>query len=138
LAAIVFVIANWKEAPDLRWIVAGVWYNDYFRISAMLPVAGIIIASIGAVALVDAAARQPGVRSFLHGRSGKRVAAAAVVLVLLGVALAPLGAVERGVLELRGSTASPRTRYCSRSMNWHSYSACLKRWRRGPPSSGCR
>lgn len=99
VAAMLFVIGNWKEAPDLRWIVAGVWYNDYFRISAMLPVAGIILASIGAVALIDALTRHPKVRSFLRNRSGRQVTAAAVVLVLVGLALAPLGAVQRGVVE---------------------------------------
>lgn len=99
LAAMLFVIANWKEAPDLRWLVAGVWYNDYFRVSAMLPVAGIILASLGAVALIDALAKQPKVRFFLRGGGGKRVSAAVVVLVLLGVVLAPLGAVQRGVAE---------------------------------------
>lgn len=99
LAAMLFVVANWKEAPDLRWVVAGVWYNDYFRISAMLPVAGIIVASLGAVALVDAGARHPAVLSFLRVGSGKRAGAAVVVLVLLGIALAPLGAVQRGVAE---------------------------------------
>lgn len=65
----------------------------------MLPVAGIIVASLGAVALVDAGARHPAVLSFLRGGSGKRAGAAVVVLVLLGVALAPLGAVQRGVAE---------------------------------------
>lgn len=101
LAAMLFVVANWKEVPDLRWIVAGVWYNDFFRISAMLPVAGIILASLGAVALIDVAARRPAVRSFLRGQGGsrKRAAAVVVVLLLVGVALAPLGAVQRGVTE---------------------------------------
>ncbi|GAB3556038.1 hypothetical protein GCM10027404_33840 [Arthrobacter tumbae] len=98
-AAMLFVVANWKEAPDLRWIVAGVWYNDYFRISAMLPVAGIIIASLGAVALVDTAKRRPKVRSLLREESRKRGAAVVVVLVVVGVLLAPLGAVQRGVTE---------------------------------------
>lgn len=98
LAAVLFVAGNWKEAPDLRWILAGVWYNDYFRISAMLPVAGILVASIGAVALVDAAVRQPRVRVLLDG-SRKRREAAVVVLVLVGLVLAPLGAVQRGVAE---------------------------------------
>ncbi|MDF9279381.1 hypothetical protein P4U43_16450 [Arthrobacter sp. EH-1B-1] len=98
-AAMLFVVANWKEAPDLRWIVAGVWYNDYFRISAMLPVAGIIIASLGAVALVDLAKRRPKVRALLREGSRERGAAVVVVLVVAGVLLAPLGAVQRGVAE---------------------------------------
>ncbi|KRF09358.1 hypothetical protein ASH00_06960 [Arthrobacter sp. Soil782] len=97
-AAMLFVVANWKEAPDLRWIVAGVWYNDYFRISAMLPVAGIIIASLGAVALVDAAKRQPKVSALLREGSRER-GAVVVALVVVGVLLAPLGAVQRGVAE---------------------------------------
>lgn len=106
IAAGLFVLGNWKEAPDLRWIAAGVWYNDYFRMSAMLPVAGIIIAAIGAVASVDAAVRNPRLRKYLqsgkgNGR-GKRVPAAAVVLVLAGLALAPLGAVQRGITEAAG------------------------------------
>lgn len=97
LAALLFVVANWKEQPDLRWIVAGVWYNDYFRISAMLPVAGITVAAVGAVALCDAVGRLAGRR--MRDGHRKAVPAGAVVLVLAGVALAPLGAVQRGVAE---------------------------------------
>ncbi|WP_323960221.1 hypothetical protein GC088_01820 [Arthrobacter sp. JZ12] len=103
LGAMLFVIGNWKEAPDLRWIVAGVWYNDFFRISAMLPVSGVILASVGAVALVDVL--RPAVRRYLASGSGiasgrgRRMSAAAVVVVLAGLALAPLGAVQRGVAE---------------------------------------
>lgn len=99
LAALLFVVGSWKEAPDLRWIVAGVWYNDFFRISAMLPVAGIIVAAIGGVALVDAAARRPKVRNFLHEGGRQRIPGTAVVLVLVGITLAPFNAVARGVQE---------------------------------------
>lgn len=99
LAALLFVVGNWTGAPDLRWIVAGVWYNDFFRISAMLPVAGIVIAAIGGVALVDTVVRETGLRSFLHAGSPLRIQGFAVILVLAGVALAPFDAVERGVQE---------------------------------------
>ncbi|NJC21163.1 hypothetical protein BJ994_000239 [Arthrobacter pigmenti] len=98
LAAMLFVVANWRQAPDLRWIVAGVWYNDFFRISAMLPVAGIVIAAIGGVALVDTALRQPRAMRFLRGGSGRRPAVV-VVLVLAGIAVAPVNAVVIGAQE---------------------------------------
>ena len=61
VGAVLFVIGNWQAMPGLRWWVAGIWYNDFFRISAMLPVAGLLIASIGGVALAGTA------RSFFRG-----------------------------------------------------------------------
>jgi hypothetical protein len=91
VAALIFVAGNWKEAPDFRWIIAGVWYNDYFRISGMLPVAGIPVAALGGIALADrtmaaVAAHHAGLRR-----------PAGALLTIAGLALAPLFAVERSI-----------------------------------------
>ncbi len=99
LAGTLFVLGNWKEAPDLRWIAAGVWYNDFFRISAMLPVAGIIVASIGAVAIIDVGGRWSGIRQLVQSGGNRRFGAAVVILVLAGLVTAPLGAAQRGIAE---------------------------------------
>lgn len=55
VAGFLFVIAsggtdNWW----LREVVANPWYNDSYRFAALLPVAGIPVAALGAVATVDA------------------------------------------------------------------------------------
>ncbi|MHA7154641.1 DUF6541 family protein [Arthrobacter sp. TMN-50] len=101
VAGALFVLGSWQEEPALRWIVAGPWYNDYFRISAMLAPAGLLVASIGGVALTSSA-----IRGLQHARAtrstpepGWFVPAVTAVLVVIGLAAAPLFAVQRAVSE---------------------------------------
>lgn len=101
VAGALFVLGSWQEAPALRWIVAGAWYNDYFRISAMLAPAGILVASIGGVALAQTLV--VGLQN-LRARRGTPEPAwflptASAALVVIGLAVAPLFAVQRGVNE---------------------------------------
>ncbi len=73
-----FVAGNLRDLPELRWILTGVWYNDYFRISALFPVGTLLLASVGAVAI---ARRVP---------SRTPVAGTAAAAVVVGLAVAPL------------------------------------------------
>ncbi|WP_028281332.1 DUF6541 family protein [Arthrobacter sp. H5] len=98
VAALLFVVGNWKEAPELRWALTGIWYNDFFRISALLPVAGIILASIGGVALVERV-RGPRVLGRWKGAPAWIGPAAAVVLVVAGLVVAPIFAARQAIQE---------------------------------------
>ncbi|NMR29291.1 DUF6541 family protein [Crystallibacter degradans] len=101
VAAVIFVVGNWKEAPLIRWLVAGIWYNDFFRISAMLPVAGILIASLGGVALAGTA--RSFFRAWLARKEKKQPVwfrpAATAVLTIVALAVAPLFAAQRSIQE---------------------------------------
>ncbi|THJ68450.1 hypothetical protein E8P82_00600 [Arthrobacter echini] len=101
VAAALFVIGNWRQAPDLRWIVTGPWYNDYFRISALLPVGGILLASVGGAAVADALLARARRRRSLRGTPEPSwfVPVLAGALVLSALAVAPFFAVQRGVVE---------------------------------------
>ncbi|MHA7293052.1 DUF6541 family protein [Arthrobacter sp. HLT1-21] len=101
VAGALFVLGSWQEEPTVRWIVAGAWYNDYFRISAMLAPAGLLVASIGGVALASSAV-QGLQRARAAGGTpepGWFLPAVAAALVVIGLAVAPLFAVQRGVSE---------------------------------------
>ncbi|EMY32328.1 hypothetical protein D477_020713 [Arthrobacter crystallopoietes BAB-32] len=101
VAAVLFVVGNWKEAPELRWLVAGIWYNDFFRISAMLPVANLLIAALGGVALAGTA--RSFFRAWLARRDKKQPPwlrpVAAAVLTIAALAVAPLFAAQRSIEE---------------------------------------
>ncbi|MCG2622845.1 hypothetical protein LVY72_13135 [Arthrobacter sp. I2-34] len=99
IAAAFFVVGNWKEAPELRWWVTGVFYNDFFRIAGLLPAAGLLTAAIGGTALASTA------RSFFRAWLVKRDRtpqawlrpAATALLVAVSLAVVPFFAVTRGV-----------------------------------------
>lgn len=99
VAAVFFVVGNWKEAPELRWWVTGVFYNDFFRISAMLPAAGLLTAAVGGTALAGTA--RSFFRAWLAKREQKQPAwfrpAATAVLVSVSLAVVPFFAVLRGI-----------------------------------------
>ncbi|MBG6178896.1 DUF6541 family protein [Arthrobacter sp. CAN_A1] len=101
VAGALFVLGSWQEQPTLRWIVAGAWYNDYFRISAMLAPAGLLVASIGGVAIASSAVR--GLQRVRATRStpepGWFLPAVTAAMVVIGLAVAPLFAVQRAVSE---------------------------------------
>ncbi|MFD1213694.1 DUF6541 family protein, partial [Arthrobacter sp. GCM10027362] len=99
IAAVLYVVGNWKEAPELRWWVTGVFYNDFFRISAMLPAAGILTAAVGGTALASTA--RSFFRAWLARQERKKPTwfrpAATAVLVVVSLAVVPFFAVQRGI-----------------------------------------
>lgn len=86
VAAIMFVLVSGTNVSNvLREAVTNPWYNDSYRLAALLPAAGIPVATLGALTIVDAAA------SFLRRRPLPR-AATVTVAVLATFALFSVGA----------------------------------------------
>ncbi|GAA1926395.1 hypothetical protein GCM10009775_18210 [Microbacterium aoyamense] len=85
VAGLLFVVASGVPAGTFwRDAITNPWYNDSFRLAALLPIAGIPLATLGAVTIVDAARgllRRWSVRSSFATAIG---AVAAVALFLVG------------------------------------------------------
>lgn len=80
IAAFLFILASGTRVENvLRETLTNPWYNDSYRLAALLPVAGIPIATLGAITIVDWAAQ------LIDRRSVPR--AIAVVAGVTGVAL---------------------------------------------------
>lgn len=102
-----YVIATTTDA-DIRPTLTGFWYNDGFRIAALLPVTGIPLAAIGALWLRDGAAarvRDWASRGPLASRdrvartvSRRSSLVAALVVAILTVALLPGSTPVSGVV----------------------------------------
>ena len=55
VAALMFVLASGTGVENLlREMVTNPWYNDAYRLAALLPIAGIPVATLGAITVVDA------------------------------------------------------------------------------------
>lgn len=86
VAALLFVLASGVGSGNfVREMLTNPWYNDSFRLAALLPTAAIPVATFGAVALVD------GVRSLLHRWSAPKLVAG-IIAVVAAVALFAVGA----------------------------------------------
>lgn len=86
VAGFMFVLASGVEPGNLlREMVTNPWYNDSFRLAALLPVAAIPVATFGALAVVDAT------RSVLRQWSSPRLLSAAIAVVA-AIALFAVGA----------------------------------------------
>lgn len=48
MTAFLFVVVSGTPRGPLRTLITGVWYNDSFRLAALLPVTTVVLASIGA------------------------------------------------------------------------------------------
>ncbi|MCC3276846.1 hypothetical protein LJ753_13315 [Arthrobacter sp. zg-Y20] len=70
VSCMLFVIVAGFPWGDLRTAFAGVWYNDPYRLAALLPVLGLPVAAVGAWSVVEA------LRGAFAGRFGTRHAAA--------------------------------------------------------------
>ncbi len=57
-AGFLFVMVSGTEDNFLREMATRPWYNDPYRLAALLPVAGIPVATLGGTAIVDAIARR--------------------------------------------------------------------------------
>ena len=91
LAVVLFAVANGGPEGPLRDAITGLWYNDSYRLAALLPVAAVPLAVQGLLTIIRFAQR--GTDRALAGRQTsptvRRTAATAVVLVLmLGATLA--------------------------------------------------
>lgn len=88
VATILFVVASGTAAGNaLREFLTNPWYNDSYRLAALLPAAGIPVAVLGAVTIADAAAR-----ALARARAGRplRIAVAALgVVAVFSVAVSP-------------------------------------------------
>ena len=116
--AIVVALVAISTAADgpIRPTLTGFWYNDGFRLAALLPLTGIPLATLGAVParawlagqLHDLAARRPG--GLLSGRSAMAGRPAQVVsAVLVGLVVALL--LPGGTNPLVGVTSTVRYTY---------------------------
>ncbi|GAB3545606.1 hypothetical protein GCM10027404_04400 [Arthrobacter tumbae] len=57
VTAFLYVVASSEPQGDFRNLITGVWYNDSFRLAALLPVTTIVLASIGGSWIVTATAQ---------------------------------------------------------------------------------
>ncbi|MFJ6653187.1 DUF6541 family protein [Microbacterium sp. NPDC091313] len=88
VAALMFVLASGTGVGNfVREMITNPWYNDSYRLAALLPVAGIPIATLGAITIVDLVA------ALLRRRRVPApvgiVAAIAAVLVVFSVGVGP-------------------------------------------------
>ncbi|MBQ9916643.1 MAG: hypothetical protein IJO71_05500 [Microbacterium sp.] len=102
VASFLFVLVSGTAGGNfVRDVFTNPWYNDSYRLAALLPAAGIPVAVLGAVTVVDLAAR--GLQRIDAAR-GWRVAVAAVgVVAIFSVGASPN--VLRAIAEAQGAYA---------------------------------
>lgn len=107
VATLLFVVVSGTAAGNpLRELLTNPWYNDSYRLAALLPAAGIPVAALGAVTIADAVSALLARRR--AGR-GLRVAAAALgALMVFSVAASPnilrTAADARGAYDLNATS----------------------------------
>ena len=88
VAVVLFAVANGGPEGPLRDAITGLWYNDSFRLAALLPVAAVPLAVQGLLTIIRSAQR--GTDRALDGLQAsattRRTSAIAVVLVVVTVA----------------------------------------------------
>ncbi|HKU31745.1 MAG TPA: DUF6541 family protein [Arthrobacter sp.] len=104
---VLFVVVSGFPISRLRNLLTGVWYNDSFRIAALLPVVAVVLAAVGVEWICHKSGFFGKVRkSFASRSAGSAVrpalrlpvrAAALVVIVAAAVYLGQLGAVDKEV-----------------------------------------
>jgi hypothetical protein len=106
VASFMFILASGVGSESFfRDMVTNPWYNDAFRLAALLPIAGIPTATLGAVTLVDV------VRGWFH-RWAVPAGMSAVVATIAALALFGVGAgpnVTQTANDARGSYAYSST-----------------------------
>lgn len=114
ISAFLFVVVSAFEQNDLRNFFTGVWYNDSYRLAAMLPVFALPLAVMGAVWLVDLVLesnlgrpvkKNPGaIPAFVRSRKAGQIfgAAAWIALIVLaqGFAVATAQGTARATYDL--------------------------------------
>ncbi|MHA7153636.1 DUF6541 family protein [Arthrobacter sp. TMN-50] len=86
-----FIVVTSFPQEDFRHLVTGVWYNDSFRLTALLPVTAIILTVMGGSWLLTAWVKRFQPRSSRADRSGHRPAVPAVAALLVGLAVITVG-----------------------------------------------
>jgi hypothetical protein len=105
VAILLFAVANGGQVGALRDAITGLWYNDSFRLAALLPVIGVPLAVQGLLTIVRLAQR--GANTALArvpaSAAAHRATATAVALALL--AIATLGTQFSNIPAARASLA---------------------------------
>lgn len=108
VASLLFVLASGTAGGNLvRELVTNPWYNDSYRLAALLPAAGIPVAVLGAVTIVDLATR--GLRRVGAARGWQAALAVIGVMAVFSVGISPnilrTAADARGAYALTPSSA---------------------------------
>ncbi|MCT2084685.1 hypothetical protein M3D75_00990 [Microbacterium enclense] len=102
VASLLFVVVSGTAGGNVvREALTNPWYNDSYRLAALLPAAGIPVAALGAVTVVDLAVR--GLRRMNAGRGWRIAAAALGVIAIFSVGVSPN--ILRAADEARGAYA---------------------------------
>lgn len=104
LSVLFFAIANGGPEGQLRTALTGLWYNDSFRLAAILPVTAVPLATVGLVLLVEWTTR--GIRRLLPaGAPPERIRLATVGATALVLVVAVAGTQFGGVARSQGHIA---------------------------------
>ena len=116
ISCVMFIVVSGYPFGTLRTWFGGVWYNDPFRLAALLPVAALPVAVLGVVWLTDlvhgavrsrlAEGKAPAFAAWTTGSRATVASAVAGVLVFTGLlGLSQGGAVSASVASAAGSYA---------------------------------
>nr|WP_285726302.1 DUF6541 family protein [Psychromicrobium sp. YIM S02556] len=96
-----FVVVSSFQQGRVRDIITGPWYNDSYRLAALLPIILVPVASAGVYWTASWILASPRAKAFVAGLRlvPSRKIATAVVLTALGVAASQLGSVNAEVLK---------------------------------------
>lgn len=84
VVAVLFVIVSGGPAGEMRDFLTGVWYNDSYRLASLLPVPGLLVATSGAIWIVELV-QERGRRALAALPRWAEVGVAVVVLCVLVV-----------------------------------------------------
>ncbi|WP_026551298.1 DUF6541 family protein, partial [Arthrobacter sp. H20] len=86
-----FVVVTGFPQDDFRSLVTGVWYNDSFRLTALLPVTTIILAVVGGSWIVATLVARFQPATPLPSETGHRVAVPAAAVLVATIAIITVG-----------------------------------------------
>lgn len=95
-----FVVATAFPQEAYRALLTGVWYNDSFRLAALLPVTTIIIAVIGGSWLVTRLVSRFQVRGTGAPRSGYQASVPAVAALVVAIAVITVGSQGKQIQQM--------------------------------------
>ncbi|MBB2976342.1 hypothetical protein FHX49_001916 [Microbacterium endophyticum] len=108
VAGFMFILVSGTPVDTLlREMVTNPWYNDPYRLAALLPIAGIPVATYGALVVVDAVRRVKFVAASPHlvKAALATVAAAALFLVAIGPNVTTMATAARGSYTMNDASA---------------------------------